>query len=116
MREQSASDGRVFKIPTRSSSRHTHTYVSGGQVWGRMSTVCGMRGSAGPGDDEQRKWVSMDEWRETEGGEKRTEEGRSGEEKRSYGKVSFRIITGGTSTAGTEEGMDMCLCVTLRRG
>lgn len=28
-----------------------------------MSTVCGMRGSAGPGDDERRKWVSMDEWR-----------------------------------------------------
>lgn len=31
-----------------------------------MSTVCGTRGSAGPGDDEQRKWVSMDEWREGE--------------------------------------------------
>lgn len=45
----------------------THTSVSGGQVWGRMSTVCGMRGSAGPGDDERRKWVSMDEWRETKG-------------------------------------------------
>lgn len=26
--------------------------------------MCGMRGSAGPGDDEQGKWVSMDEWRE----------------------------------------------------
>lgn len=36
-----------------------------------------MRGSAGPGDDEQRKWVSMDEWRETEGeknGQRREEE------------------------------------------
>ena len=31
-----------------------------------MSTLCGIRGSAGPGDDEQRKWVSMDDWREME--------------------------------------------------
>lgn len=52
-------------------------------MWGRMSTVCGMRGSAGLGDDEQRKWVSMDEWRETEGEKngqrrKRTERGKAG--------------------------------------
>lgn len=40
-------------------------------VWGivvrSMSTLCGMRGSAGPGDDERRKWVSMDDWIEMEG-------------------------------------------------
>lgn len=41
-----------------------------------MGTVCGMRGSAGPGDDVQRKWVSMAEWRETEG-EKNEQERRS---------------------------------------
>lgn len=41
-----------------------------------MSTVCGTRGSAGPEDDKLRKWVSMDEWRETEGekNEQRSEE------------------------------------------
>lgn len=32
-----------------------------------MSTLCGIRGSAGPGDDERMKWVSMDDWREMEG-------------------------------------------------
>lgn len=92
----------------------THTHTSrclGDRCGGGCGTVSGMRGSAGPGDDEQRKWVSMDEWRETEGGEKWTEEGRSAEQKRRNRKVSFWIITGGTSTAGAEEGIDICVLV-----
>lgn len=73
-------------------------------MWGRMSTVCGTRGSAGPGDDEQRKWVSMDEWRETEG--EKNGQRREGAQRRKEGtgKVSFWIITGGESTAGSERG------------
>lgn len=79
---------------------------------GSRSTLCGMRGSAGPGDDERRKWVSMDDWREMEGekmGEERTEQSRNR-------KVSFWIITGGTFTAGTEEGTDVGLSLTQRWG
>lgn len=49
-----------------------------------------------------------------EGGEKWTEEGRSREEKRGNRKVSFWIITGGMSTAGTEEG-DVFVCNTAKR-
>lgn len=67
-----------------------------------MSTVCGMRGSAGPGDDEWRKRVSMDEWRGRWRGRKWTE-GRSGvKEERRNRKVSFWIIAGGSSTAGID--------------
>lgn len=55
-------------------------------------------------------WMSGERRR---GGEKWTEEGKNGEERRRNRKVSFWNITGGSSTAGTEERADMCLCVTL---
>ena len=60
-----------------------------------MSTVCGMRGAAGSGNDKQRKWVSMDECK------------RQRERKMDGGalsrKMSFWIITGGVfTTAGTK--------------
>lgn len=79
---------------------------------GSRRTLCGMRGSAGPGDDERRKWVSMDDWREMEGekmGEERTEQSRNRNR-----KVSFWIITGGTFIAGTEEGTSVGLSLTER--
>lgn len=82
-----------------------------------MSTLCGMRGSAGPGDDEWRKWVSMDDWREIEG--EKNGQRKNGAERSRAGtgrKVSFWIITGGTFTAGTEEETDTDLSATLRWG
>ena len=44
-------------------------------------------------------------------GEKWTEERMKREEKGRNKKVSFWIITGGMSAAGTEEAMDGCVCV-----
>lgn len=72
-----------------------------------------MRGSAGPGDDERRKWVSMDDWRERWRGRKMDKERTSREEQSRNRKVSFWIITGGTFTAGTKEGLYMGLRVKL---
>lgn len=70
----------------------THTYIG---VWG--TGVGEYRGAGGSGKDEQRKWVSMDEWR---GSERKKDRG--GEE-RTNRKMPLWIITGGAfKTARTE--------------
>lgn len=59
----------MFKLPhppdIHPPQTHAHSYISfWGQVWGKASTVCGMRGAAALVDDELGKWVSMDQWGE----------------------------------------------------
>lgn len=84
-------------------------------MWGRMSTVCGMRDSAGPGDDEQRKWVSMDEWRERRRGEKNGQRREEAERrKEGTGRCPFGLLQVACRQLGPRR--EMCLCVTPRRG
>lgn len=62
--ERARSPQIILQTHTRQTRTLQHPRVClGDRCGGMMSTVCGMRGSAGPGDDERRKWVSMDEWR-----------------------------------------------------
>lgn len=60
-----------------------------------------MRGSAGPGDDEQGKWVSMDEWRERRRGRKMD---RGGKEQRGAkegtGRCPFGLLQVARSQLG----------------
>lgn len=54
-------------------------------MWGKASTVCGMRGAAALVYDELGKWVSMDQWGEIRerkmdrGGKKRKPENKDQE-------------------------------------
>lgn len=96
-------------------------------VWGigvgSRSRLCGMRGSAGPGDDEQRKWVSMDDWREMEGekmDKERTEQ--SGAEQEQEGVLldhyRWHIHSWGRGGDGygSEVGLNWCWSYDWRRG
>lgn len=89
-------------------------------VWGigvgSLSTLRGMRGSAGPGDDEQRKWVSMDDWRERWRGRKmdkeRTEQRGAEQEQEGVLLDHYRWHIHSWDRGGA----DMGLSVTLRWG
>lgn len=88
-------------------------------MWGRMSTVCGTRGSAGPGDDKHRKWVTMDEWRKIEGEKNEQRRKEAERSKEGTGRCPSGLLQVVCPQLGQRgEGiacvcMCMCVCVAL---